>query len=102
MAMTKAYGYPIAPNLICAGRTDQGVHALGQVVNVVGTVTRDTRSFLHAVNQSVDNTIRVRWVKPVLYRISCPVQCTGKALPIPVQREQLRVAVIEKKSYAHA
>lgn len=51
--------------LVCAGRTDAGVHALEQVVHFDSTAERETRSWLLGANCRLPRDIRIRWVEPV-------------------------------------
>ena len=48
-----------------AGRTDAGVHALGQVFHFDTDVTRPIKSLTKGVNSFLPNSIRVKWVKIV-------------------------------------
>ncbi|ADU92393.1 tRNA pseudouridine(38-40) synthase TruA [Taylorella equigenitalis] len=50
---------------ICAGRTDTGVHALGQVVHFDTEVDRNLESWIRGVNSHLPDSIRVRWSKIV-------------------------------------
>lgn len=52
-------------SLICAGRTDSGVHGTGQVVHFDTTATRDTYSWKMGTNRHLPRDIRVHWVKSV-------------------------------------
>lgn len=49
--------------LICAGRTDRGVHAIGQVVHFDCRVSRPTDAFVRGANTLLPAGIRVRWAK---------------------------------------
>ena len=51
--------------LVCAGRTDAGVHALEQVVHFDSSARRDTRAWLLGANCRLPRDIRIRWVEPV-------------------------------------
>ena len=50
---------------ICAGRTDAGVHATGQVVHVDTEIERDDVSWIRGTNTSLPADIRVVWAKHV-------------------------------------
>jgi len=50
---------------ITAGRTDAGVHALGQVVHFDTNVEREEFSWVRGVNSFLPSSIVVNWAKPV-------------------------------------
>ncbi len=50
---------------ITAGRTDTGVHALGQVVHFDTEVVRPDLSWVKGVNAFLPPSVKVQWVKPV-------------------------------------
>jgi tRNA pseudouridine38-40 synthase len=50
----------------CAGRTDTGVHATGQVVHFDTVAIRPDKSWILGVNSRLPPDIRIRWVKPVV------------------------------------
>ena len=49
----------------CAGRTDTGVHASGQVVHFDTSAERSDRGWLLGANSNLPPDISVTWVKPV-------------------------------------
>ncbi len=51
--------------VITAGRTDAGVHALGQVVHFDVNVERDNWSWVRGVNSFLPESIVVNWAQPV-------------------------------------
>jgi tRNA pseudouridine38-40 synthase len=51
--------------VITAGRTDTGVHALGQVVHFDVQVERDNWSWVRGVNTFLPESIVVNWAQPV-------------------------------------
>jgi tRNA pseudouridine38-40 synthase len=51
--------------VVCAGRTDTGVHASGQVVHFDTSADRSERGWLLGVNTNLPPDISVSWVKPV-------------------------------------
>jgi tRNA pseudouridine38-40 synthase len=50
---------------ITAGRTDSGVHALGQVVHFDTQVERDPFSWVRGINSLLPKEIAINWAKPV-------------------------------------
>jgi tRNA pseudouridine38-40 synthase len=51
--------------VVCAGRTDTGVHATGQVVHFDTDSERSERGWLLGANTNLPEDISVSWVKPV-------------------------------------
>ena len=51
--------------VVCAGRTDTGVHATGQVAHFDTTSDRSLRGWLLGANSQLPDDIAVRWVRPV-------------------------------------
>ncbi|HEU4621427.1 MAG TPA: tRNA pseudouridine(38-40) synthase TruA [Burkholderiaceae bacterium] len=47
--------------VVCAGRTDTGVHALGQVVHLDTDVERPTHAWVRGVNAHLPQSVAVRW-----------------------------------------
>lgn len=54
-----------AVSLICAGRTDAGVHARGQVAHFDTAATRSLRSWRLGANSELPPDISIAWVLPV-------------------------------------
>lgn len=51
--------------VICAGRTDTGVHALGQIVHFDAPVERTTRQWLLGTNRHLPDSVVAHWFHPV-------------------------------------
>lgn len=51
--------------VVCAGRTDTGVHAVNQVVHLDTEATRSDQSWVRGVNSFLPPDIRVKWAKEV-------------------------------------
>lgn len=62
-ALTEVANEAIA--VCCAGRTDTGVHASGQVVHFDTGSTRSDRSWLLGANTNLPDDIAVTWARPV-------------------------------------
>lgn len=50
---------------VCAGRTDTGVHALGQIVHVDTATTRRAESWVRGTNALLPASVAVRWARQV-------------------------------------
>lgn len=62
-ALSSIANQPI--DLNCAGRTDSGVHSVGQIAHFETEVTRLGKAWVQGVNTQLPGDIRVRWVKPM-------------------------------------
>ena len=62
-ALAFVAGMPVAT--VCAGRTDAGVHAAGQVVHFDSPVHREPRSWVLGTTSRLPPAICVRWCVPV-------------------------------------
>lgn len=51
--------------VVCAGRTDTGVHATGQVVHFDTTAERSDRSWLLGANSKLPGDVNLTWAAPV-------------------------------------
>ena len=51
--------------VVCAGRTDTGVHARCQVVHFDADAERSERSWILGANSNLPDTVSVLWAKPV-------------------------------------
>jgi len=62
-ALTKVANHPV--RVICAGRTDTGVHGLGQVVHMDVTAERSIRSWILGSNANLPHDIGITWAQEV-------------------------------------
>ena len=63
----------------CAGRTDTGVHASGQVVHFDTSAARSDRSWLLGANTNLPPDINVSWVKRVSDEFHARFSATGRS-----------------------
>lgn len=62
-ALRQIAGVPVA--VVCAGRTDSGVHATAQVVHFDSPVERPLTAWVRGVNTFLPAAVAVRWAQPV-------------------------------------
>lgn len=62
-ALSRIAGSPVA--VVCAGRTDTGVHATAQVVHFDTRVERPLSAWVRGTNTYLPATVAVRWAHPV-------------------------------------
>lgn len=62
-ALSKVADHPLA--VVCAGRTDAGVHATGQVCHFDSDADRDMKAWVMGGNRFLPDDITVAWAVPV-------------------------------------
>ncbi|MGB1220045.1 MAG: tRNA pseudouridine(38-40) synthase TruA [Alcanivoracaceae bacterium] len=62
-ALARVADHPVS--VICAGRTDRGVHATGQVIHMDSDAVRDEKAWVHGANANLPDDIAIRWARPV-------------------------------------
>ncbi|HTR00375.1 MAG TPA: tRNA pseudouridine(38-40) synthase TruA [Candidatus Acidoferrum sp.] len=62
-ALSKVADHPVT--VLCAGRTDAGVHASGQVVHFDTAAARPLKAWVQGTNSNLAASIAVRWARPV-------------------------------------
>ncbi|MGE0082203.1 MAG: tRNA pseudouridine(38-40) synthase TruA [Thiohalomonadaceae bacterium] len=62
-AIAKVAAQPVTT--ACAGRTDAGVHACGQVVHFDTTAERSERAWVYGINANLPKDVCVLWARPV-------------------------------------
>lgn len=51
--------------IVCSGRTDSGVHAVGQIIHFDSPARRAPRAWLLGANANLPADVSLRWVRPV-------------------------------------
>lgn len=63
-ALAQVAGHPVS--VICAGRTDAGVHALEQIVHFDTSVQRELKAWVLGGNAHLPDDVRILWAKPAV------------------------------------
>jgi tRNA pseudouridine38-40 synthase len=62
-ALSKIANHPV--EVVCAGRTDSGVHGVGQIIHFESNAIRDNKAWLLGGNTHLPFSIGFRWIKVV-------------------------------------
>lgn len=79
---------------ICAGRTDTGVHATGQVVHIEAPVERPMNAWVRGTNSFLPPAVAVRWAKPVPEDFSARFSAIGRTYEYWIVNEPVRVPLL--------
>ena len=93
-ALSRVANEPIS--VFCAGRTDAGVHATGQVVHFETSVERKDAAWTLGVNANLPGDIAVRWVKDVPDDFHARFSATARRYRYIIYNQRLRPAVLQQ------
>lgn len=82
---------------VCAGRTDAGVHATGQVVHFDTLAKRPEKAWVLGVNANLPDEIRVTWAKNVSCRFHARFSAQARSYRYLFRCNRVRSAVLGKQ-----
>jgi tRNA pseudouridine38-40 synthase len=91
-AISLVAAHPI--KTVCAGRTDAGVHACGQVVHCDVEVARDPCAWVHGCNRYLPRDIRVLWMHNVPADFSARYAATQRHYKYVVYNNPIRPSLL--------
>ncbi len=94
-ALTQVANHPI--HVFCAGRTDAGVHALGQVIHFETTAIRKERNWLLGANVNLPKDISLLWIKAVPNDFHARFSAMSRTYRYIILNRQSRSALYHKK-----
>ncbi len=94
-ALSQVANEPV--RVICAGRTDAGVHALEQVVHFDTTVKRDLHAWLMGGNSNLQNDIRILWVKEAVDDFHARFSATARFYRYVILNRKMKSALQPKQ-----
>lgn len=92
MALAKVANSPV--EVFCAGRTDAGVHATGQVVHFDTDALRDAKAWIMGTNSHLPDQIAVRWAKPVPDDFHARFSATARRYRYIIYNQKFRPAIL--------
>jgi len=91
-ALSKVTAHPL--RVVCAGRTDAGVHAVGQVIHIETEARREPRNWLLGANANLPDDVNVAWVHPVAEDFHARFSATGRAYRYLILNRQARSSLL--------
>lgn len=83
--------------LFCAGRTDAGVHATGQIIHFDTNANRPMRAWVEGVNTYLQSTISVQWAQPVENNFHARFSATARRYRYVIYNHSSRPAILHAK-----
>ncbi|HVY82076.1 MAG TPA: tRNA pseudouridine(38-40) synthase TruA [Steroidobacteraceae bacterium] len=87
-----------AVTLVCAGRTDAGVHAREQVAHFDTSATRPLRGWLLGANSNLPRDISVAWITPVPMHFHARYSAETRTYRYFIFNRPVRSALVEKRA----
>ncbi|MBY6106690.1 tRNA pseudouridine(38-40) synthase TruA [Ferrimonas balearica] len=91
-AIAKVANHPV--EVACAGRTDAGVHATGQVVHFDAQFDRRPAAWTLGLNANLPDGIAVRWAKPVSDDFHARFSATARRYRYIIFNNRLRPGIL--------
>lgn len=95
-ALTKVADHPV--EVVCAGRTDTGVHALAQVVHLDTTATRTMRGWTLGANTHLPPDVAVLWATPVADDFHARFSALARSYRYVILNRTTRSAVLRERT----
>jgi tRNA pseudouridine38-40 synthase len=96
-AVSKVADEPIA--VVCAGRTDTGVHASGQVIHFDTGAQRSDRNWSRGVNTHLPGDINITWAKIVDDEFHARFSATARSYRYLILNRPLRSALYSRRAW---
>ncbi len=95
-ALSSVADHPIG--VVCAGRTDAGVHALEQVVHFDAHVERAPHEWVLGANSNMASDVSVRWVHPVAEGFHARFTALRRSYRYVIQNRRERSALLRRRA----
>jgi len=83
--------------LVCAGRTDAGVHASSQIVHFDTLAVRPNKAWIKGVNAFLPDTIRMRWAQNVDVSFHARFQARARTYRYIIYANSVAPAILDKQ-----
>ena len=93
-ALSEIANQPI--KVVCAGRTDAGVHATCQVVHFDTEIQRPDRAWTIGLNRYLPDSIAAKWVQPIDENFHARFSATARRYRYIIYNNRLRNSILAK------
>jgi tRNA pseudouridine38-40 synthase len=90
-----------AVNVTCAGRTDSGVHAVGQVVHFDSVANRSMRSWILGCNSNLPRDVSIVWAQAVDDEFHARFRATARSYRYVILNRMTRPAMLRDRVCWH-
>lgn len=90
-ALSRVANHPV--QLVCAGRTDAGVHATAQVIHFDAQVDRSERAWVLGGNSCLPPDIRIQWARCVNESFSARFSALSRSYRYTIENQPVRSAL---------
>jgi len=94
-ALSKVANHPV--RVSCAGRTDTGVHALGQVIHFDTVAEREDHAWVLGGNANLPNDISVLWAKSVAEDFHARFSAVRRLYRYVIFNRPIRPAILHRR-----
>ncbi len=95
-ALQQVANHPV--KTICAGRTDTGVHGIGQVVHFDSPSQRTSRNWILGANVNLPADVNVSWAQPVADSFHARFSATGRHYRYLILNRMTRSALMANRA----
>lgn len=95
-ALSQVAAEPIS--VVCAGRTDAGVHALSQVVHFDTEATRSDRAWILGTNTNLPPDIRVLWARHTSFDFHARFSATARQYRYIIYNNKIASAILRHRA----
>jgi len=98
-ALSRVADHPV--DVYCAGRTDAGVHAVGQVIHFDSAAERTMRSWVLGTNCNLPDDIAIRWAQPMTADFHARFSARSRRYRYVIDNRWVRPALHQKRVTWH-
>ncbi|WMP16636.1 tRNA pseudouridine(38-40) synthase TruA [Thiothrix lacustris] len=86
-------------SVVCAGRTDSGVHGIGQIIHFETSATRPLRGWLFGTNAHLPDGVSMRWIQPVTDDFHARFSARARRYRYVILNRPARPALLHNRVY---